>query len=122
MEPLAKLLVSFLDLAEAELKVLKNGLVRLGLSLAMILGAAIFGIAGLWWLIKAAYTLLVNLTESEATALAISGVLALAAAGILGVMAFSSTKTKTPLKADTTAPTPPIEGNPNDPAALRIAS
>ncbi|MDB5325471.1 MAG: hypothetical protein JWM57_1040 [Phycisphaerales bacterium] len=121
MEPLAKLLVSLIELAETELAMLKKSVVRLGLSLAMIAAAGVFGVIGFCWLLYALFLLLIRLTNLE-TAYAISGVVFLATAAILLVMAFRS-KEKPKVAPEATTPVKPGEGNPDDPAAnLRIAS
>ena len=122
MEPLAKLLVSLVELAETELAMLKNGAVRLALSIGMIVAAVLFGMIGACWLLYAVFLWLAMLTNVP-TAYAIVGVVFLAAAGILGLMAF---KTKKVAKVVTTeaAPVPPgEEGKPHDPAvSIRLAS
>ena len=91
MEPLAKLFVSLLELAESELAVLKTGVVRLGLSLVMIVAAGITGVLGLVLVLAAAFTLLQHLLDTPA-ALAISGLLFLAITAGLGLLAFRKAK------------------------------
>lgn len=121
MEPLAKLLVSLVELAETELAMLKKSVVKLGLSLAMIVGAAVFGIIGFCWVLYAIFLLLIRLTNLP-TAYAISGVVFLAVAAVLVVMALSDKK-KPKVATAANDPAKPGEGTTNDPAVnLRIAS
>lgn len=126
MEPLAKLVVSLVELAETELAMLKKGVVKLGLSLAMIAGAGVLGIIGLCWVLYAIFLILVRAVGLEA-AYAISGVLFLGSAGALAWLALRSPAKPKIAAPDATpshppAPHPTEEGKPNDPASLRIAS
>lgn len=139
MEPLARLMVSFLELAETELALLKRGVIKLGLSLAFLVGAGVFGVLGLFWVLYACFLWLDRLVGTPGAYL-ISGVLFLATAGTLGFLAFKGkpaakkvsdapapTTTSDVLTSDRTTPrvTPTssaTEGKKDDPADLRIAS
>ncbi|MGC4032238.1 MAG: phage holin family protein [Tepidisphaeraceae bacterium] len=135
MEPLARLLVSFLELAETELALLKRGVIKLGLSLVFIAGAGVFGILGVFWVLYACFLWLEKLVGTPGAYL-ISGVLFLTAAATLGVLAFrgkpaakrvsdmpAPTTTSDILTSDQTTPKVSPEGtDPHDPADLRIAS
>ena len=92
MEPLAKLLVAMLELAETELSMLKKSVIKLALSVGMLIGAAIFGITGLCWVLQGLFEQIVAWTHSRPLAYLIAGVLFLAAAGILAVLAFGGDK------------------------------
>lgn len=123
MEPLAKLFVSLLELAESELAALKGGVIRLGLSLAFIAGAAVTGVIGLTLVLAAAYLLLQELLGTPA-ALAISGLLFLTATAVLGLLAFRKAKaTIQQLPADAKAAAAAYPVHPHDPSpTIRIAS
>lgn len=129
MEPLAKLLVSFVELAETELAMLKKGAVRLGLSVVLIIAAGFLGLVGLWMVLDALFLVLQNLIGRPG-ALAVSGLIFLALAGAAGYLAFKSPKPKklTPETAASVPTSPhktpasPTEGKTDDAASLRIAS
>lgn len=123
MEPLAKLVVAMLELAETELSMLKKSVIKLALSLGMLVGAAIFGITGLCWVLQGLFEQIVDWTHSRPLAYLIAGVVFLAAAGILGVLAFGGDK-KQPKVAQPgkSAEDLKADGKTDDQASLRIAS
>lgn len=127
MEPLAKLVVSFVELAETELAILKRGVVRLGLSLVFVIAAGVLGTIGICWILNALFLVIADHLGRPA-AFAISGLAFLGGAAVLLVLAMKTRKpaaAAAPTVSQTETAPPhshPAEGNPNDPASLRIAS
>ncbi|HEX8322456.1 MAG TPA: phage holin family protein [Tepidisphaeraceae bacterium] len=125
MEPLAKLVVSFIELAETELAMLKTGIVKLCLALAMVIGAGILGVIGLYMVLHSVFLLIEYLLGNHAGALAISGVIFLAVAGALVYLALRTRKQKklTPASVAPDSSTPrPVGGTQDASAAAAAAS
>ena len=61
MERLAKLFLSFVDLAEVEVQSLKRGIVRLGFTIVFLIGGAIAALVGVCMLFASAFIALENL-------------------------------------------------------------
>ena len=80
MRALAELLIAFLELLEAEVRAVRSGAFRLGLSLALLGTAGMLVLAGLSLMMWALYLYLV-MVLSPPTATLITGMVTLCVAG-----------------------------------------
>lgn len=82
MRALAELLIAFLELLEAEVRALRSGTFRLGLSLALLGTAGTLAVVGVSLIMRALY-LYLAMVLSPPTATLITGMATLLVAGVL---------------------------------------
>jgi len=103
MERLAKLILSFVDLAEVEIQALKRGVVRFCFTLLFLIAGGLLALTGVCLLLAAAFDALENLVGTV-LALTIVGALFVVIGGVLLIASRKRGETVQPA----TAPAAPV--------------